>query len=565
MSRRVNVRFKIAVAVAAILAVLWACNILLSSQTQQRQAEGEMLEKAQILAMELDASWTFIEMNQDVINTDSDGEYNFKGIYCAVAGKSIAKLITLESDYTIRYTNLETRRQADAPDAFEFEALEAFSADKGLKEYYGLAEGDGERVFRYLAPLRMEESCLECHGEPAGELDRFGFAKEGRQVGDLGGAISITMPVDAYLGNIQHNITQQMILLAMTVVICAVFIMFVVNKLVSRPLTEVEAAASRIEGGDFRVSLKGIGSQDEIEDLARHFESMARKLGELTENLEQKVEMRTAQLEEANEMLVAQRKELERANELLREESACKSDFLAIMSHELRTPLTSILAYAEMWQGKLSGEDAAAKAVGEILENGQILLGMIDNVLISARIEAGSFETVMEPIDMVDLADTVEGTVDFLAKKRGIAILFDVSADVPLFMGDWDKLRRIFVNLVSNAIKFTKRGGRVKMEVSYDSCAGDVVVAVSDNGIGIKEEDLAKIFDRFTQAGSSVKKRQNGSGLGLFVVRDLVRVHGGAIEVKSEYQKGSVFTVKIPAHGVDGNSFNLAEGGSCCG
>lgn len=561
MSRRINIRFKIAVAVTAILAVLWACNILLSSQTQQRQAEGEMLEKAQILAMELDASWTFIEMNQDVINTDSDGEYNFKGIYCAVAGKSIAKLITFESDYTIRYTNLETRRQADAPDAFELEALEAFNADKDLKEYYGLVDGDGERVFRYLAPLRMEESCLECHGEPAGELDRFGFAKEGRQVGDLGGAISITMPVDTYLGNIQHNITQQMILLAATVVVCAAFIMLVVNKLVSRPLAKVEAAASRIEEGDFRVSLKGIGSQDEIEDLARHFESMAHKLGELTENLEQKVEMRTAQLEEANEMLVAQRKELERANELLREESACKSDFLAIMSHELRTPLTSILAYAEMWQGKLSGEDAAAKAVGEILENGQILLGMIDNVLISARIEAGSFETVMEPIDMVDLVDTVEGTVDFLAKKRGITALFDVSADVPLFMGDWDKLRRIFVNLVSNAIKFTKRGGQVKMEVSYDFRAGDIVVAVSDNGIGIKEEDLAKIFDRFTQVGSSVKKRQNGSGLGLFVVRDLVRVHGGTIEVKSEYQKGSVFTVKIPARGMDGNSCDLAERG----
>lgn len=561
MSRRINIRFKIAVAVTAILAVLWACNILLSSQTQQRQAEGEMLEKAQILAMELDASWTFIEMNQDVINTDSDGEYNFKGIYCAVAGKSIAKLITFESDYTIRYTNLETRRQADAPDAFELEALEAFNADKDLKEYYGLVDGDGERVFRYLAPLRMEESCLECHGEPAGELDRFGFAKEGRQVGDLGGAISITMPVDTYLGNIQHNITQQMILLAATVVVCAAFIMLVVNKLVSRPLAEVEAAASRIEEGDFRVSLKGIGSQDEIEDLARHFESMAHKLGELTENLEQKVEMRTAQLEEANEMLVAQRKELERANELLREESACKSDFLAIMSHELRTPLTSILAYAEMWQGKLSGEDAAAKAVGEILENGQILLGMIDNVLISARIEAGSFETVMEPIDMVDLVDTVEGTVDFLAKKRGITALFDVSADVPLFMGDWDKLRRIFVNLVSNAIKFTKRGGQVKMEVSYDFRAGDIVVAVSDNGIGIKEEDLAKIFDRFTQVGSSVKKRQNGSGLGLFVVRDLVRVHGGTIEVKSEYQKGSVFTVKIPARGMDGNPCDLAERG----
>ena len=192
---RYGIRFKIAVSIGVIMVALMAVDILWNLSLQNAQAENEAREKAEVLASEMRAAWDFVDMNQDVINRAEDGTFRTKHLVCVVAAKSISMLFTTETDYSIRFTNDTPRQAANAPDEFEQEALAAFNADPERKAFWRVVDaGDGTRVFRYTEPLYVTESCLECHGDPVGELDQYGYPKEGMQVGQVGGAMSITSP-----------------------------------------------------------------------------------------------------------------------------------------------------------------------------------------------------------------------------------------------------------------------------------------------------------------------------------------------------------------------------------
>ncbi|MDR1088251.1 MAG: DUF3365 domain-containing protein [Coriobacteriales bacterium] len=543
--KRASLRLKLTVLLIGAIVVMLGIFVSWNTVAQRSQAEREMLEKAQILSDEMDAVWKFFEVNQHQFEVDKDGN---EGLYCVIAAKAVSKFFTEDTNYIIHYTNLSTRRPADTPDAFEVDALQAMHANPQVSEYYRLElDAEQQQVFRYAKPLFITESCLECHGDPAGELDQFGFAKEGLQKGDIAGAISIVMPIDIYLNSISNNINQGMITIALVAVVLFAVITFGVSRLVLRPLREFEAAAESIEGGDLNVNLEGIGGRDEIHDLALRFNSMAKQLKNLYDDLESQVETRTGQLAFANRELEMQRQQLEDTNLLLLRTSEYKSDFLAIMSHELRTPLTSILAYTELWElPALPSAEEERAVIQEIQANGHLLLNMVDNILEMARMESGRVELICEPVDMVDLVHMTENTLHSLANRRNIELSCEVSTDVPLINADWEKLRRIIVNLASNAIKFTKKGGQVSIRVTYLEDRASIKLLVSDNGIGIREEDVPSIFERFTQSEQSSMKRYSGSGLGLAVVRELVEILHGSITVESEHKKGSRFAVIIP-------------------
>ena len=517
-----------------------------SAFSQQNQAEKEMLEKAQILAQEMDAVWTFFETNQHQFKTDENGNYE---LYCVIAAKSVSKFFTAETDYTIHYTNLTTRRASDAPDAFELEAMNAFEENKGLKEYYAMGENkEGEQVFRYTQPLFMGESCLECHGEPEGELDSFGYPKEGKHLGDIAGAVSITMPVELYMAGVRNSVTSDILVFGAALLISLTVIFSGVSRFVTRPIGKLEDMAERIEQGDLNVDAADIEGNDEIADLASRFNSMAAQLKRSRDNLESQVRERTEELALANAELKNQRAQLERANEVLRETNDYKSDFLAIMSHELRTPLTAILAFAEIWdKSNKDRDDGERESVEEIRENGQLLLNMVDNILEVGRSEAGKMQLLPEPIEMVDLVNAIEDRLSFLAQKRSIEFSTTVNPATPIIMADWDKLRRIIENLAVNAIKYTEPGGRVHIDVDDAGRRNGILIMVRDNGIGIKAESMSSIFEKYMQVDASSRRYREGSGLGLAVVNDLVQLHGGEITVESEHGAGSTFTVFIPA------------------
>lgn len=553
--KRMKLRSGIALLLVALLFVSLVLNASWSTYAQRAQAEREMLEKSQILARQMGATWDFVDINQERIDTDSDGSYNFKGIYCAIAGKGIGKLFSHGTDYVIRYVKVDPRQKSAAPDEFEQMAFDSF--DKGASEFYSITRYDDGDVFRYVMPLKITESCLACHGEPAGEIDVTGYPKEGAQIGEIGGAISIVMPIDLYLSSIQSNIVQQSAFFFILVSLFALAVYGALSRFVTRPLNQLATTVDTIEAGNLNVSLGETTGAMEVRKLASKFSSMALRLQELYEGLERQVETRTEQLAAANEELDRQRRQLEEANEQLAEtnlrlqdESQYKSDFLAIMSHELRTPLTSIIAFTEIWEKTNYDKDDGEKmAVREIKESGLSLLHMVDNILEVARMEAGKTEIHYEPIDLVDLMTCVKGVVDFLAEKKSIDLKCVIHRDVPIIEADWDKLRRVVENLVSNAVKFTDENGSVHVEVGYRPEDDLVVITVSDSGIGIREEDVSSIFDKFVQSDHSECRRYGGSGLGLSVVKDLVAAHGGEVEAESIYGHGSTFRVLLPSHG----------------
>ena len=516
-----------------------------SNEAEYSQAENEMLEKAQILSQEMDAMWAFFEVNQHNFVKDERGNYR---LYCVIAAKSVSSFFTNDTDYTIHYTNTTTRKPADAPDEFEQAALAALHENPQTTEYYQLTtSADGQKVFRYVRPLYITDSCLECHGEPAGELDPYGFPKEGQQVGDIAGAISITMPIDVYLQGTDQKIVRNAAFTALVVLAGFTVVMLGITFMVTRPLGRMKAKIESVKAGKFDVSFDDIGYHDEIAELASQFDSMTTSLQDLYADLESQVEARTLKLTEANEVLEQQQAKLEEANKLLEESNQFKSDFLAIMSHELRTPLTSIIAFTEVWeQNHAALDNVDLTAIREIQTNGQILLTMVNNILEMARAEAGKLTLVREPVDFVDLVGLVERTLQILAAQRNIELTATIERGVPIIYADWEKLRRILENLTSNALKYTQKGGRVHIHVEKAREHDAVLITVSDTGVGISQEDIDSVFEKFTQADKSSMRRYRGSGLGLAVVKQLVELHGGRIEIQSVRKRGTSVKVTIP-------------------
>ena len=239
-------------------------------------------------------------------------------------------------------------------------------------------------------------------------------------------------------------------------------------------------------------------------------------------------------------------KELKDANRELQEASEHKSVFLANMSHELRTPLNAIIGFSElMLDARESQFDAATQKrfLGQIHSSGKHLLGLINDILDLAKVEAGQMELRLQetPVEPV-IAQALE-LVEALAAQKHITIRSDASA-VGNVLADAGKLKQMLLNLLSNAIKFTGEGGSVT--ITARRLPGAIEVAVADTGIGISEADQAKIFQEFHQVDPGPGRRQQGTGLGLALTRRFALLHGGDVHVTSKVGEGSMFTLRLP-------------------
>ncbi|MCX7309857.1 MAG: HAMP domain-containing sensor histidine kinase, partial [Afipia sp.] len=248
---------------------------------------------------------------------------------------------------------------------------------------------------------------------------------------------------------------------------------------------------------------------------------------------------------------VTDRKQQEHAIDAARMEAeragASKSRFLATMSHELRTPLNAIIGFSEMivHEDELRIDAARRQEYAKLInESGQHLLSVVNGILDMSKMESGNFEILPELFSPRESLVSCCNLMVLKAREGGIDIVTRASADLPQITGDPRAFKQIVLNLVSNAIKFSERGGKVKVEASVEGPR--FVLRVIDTGVGIGAEDLKRVGDPFFQAGKTYQRRHEGTGLGLSIVKSLVAMHGGEMTFDSKIDEGTTVAVALP-------------------
>lgn len=339
-------------------------------------------------------------------------------------------------------------------------------------------------------------------------------------------------------------------------------LVLILNYIVTLPLQRILQAVNAIRHGDYATQLD-LTQQDEIGRLASGVVDMKIAIQErerkilasendfrvLNENLEQRVADRTVALEINNQHLQEVSLELEKTKDKAEAANRAKSVFLANMSHELRTPMNAVLGFSQLMQKDPSLTPMQRENLNIINNSGRHLLELINDILDMAKIEAGRI--VIEN-SCFDLGLLVRDTIEMMherAEVKGLELFFDQSSNFPRFVSmDESKLRQVLLNLISNAVKYTKKGSvRVILTAEHaeKSQKCTLIFRVEDTGIGISEQDLPLIFNSFVQVGC--ESDQKGTGLGLPITKEYVELMGGVLEASSEFGRGSIFTAKLPA------------------
>jgi signal transduction histidine kinase len=292
----------------------------------------------------------------------------------------------------------------------------------------------------------------------------------------------------------------------------------------------------------------------ETENEKRSF--FLRKIIEDLEESQQVVQHKTEEIEKTLMHLQELQLITENAKKMAEDASRTKSSFLANMSHELRTPLNAVIGYSEILaeDARDNGQEAVVRDLGKIQGAGKHLLNLINNVLDLSKIESGKMELHLETINIPQLIQEITDIIQPVCEKNNNQLMVHCADNIQLMWGDLTKIRQNLFNLLSNASKFTNNGKlslKVTEEITTEPTNHEkqkvmVCFQVSDTGIGLKPEQIARLFQPFSQADSSTTRKYGGTGLGLAITREFTNMMDGTITVESEYGHGSIFTLRIP-------------------
>ena len=412
-------------------------------------------------------------------------------------------------------------RENQPEDIYEYRLLADFQSNRELKEVNRLP------TQFYYGAIRANTFCRGCHPRPE---EKELYPKLDDQ--DLMAVVKISIPTSAIESGV-HRIWAWLLSMA---IIAALLIMsgsyLIVRYIIVKPVKHLKEVSDAIAAGELNVRSE-IQTGDEFEDLSHAFNRMLRNLVSMQDRLRK-----------VNGDLDLKVDELAQANMALYESNRLKSDFLATMSHELRTPLNSILGFSEVLLSSNQLNDKQQRWVSNIQTSGDQLLNLINDILDLAKIEAGKMQVRVEEFSIHDVYEGLLNMFRPLAERKNIDLRSQVAADIRLLRQDPGKLQQILSNLLSNAIKFTPEGGRVLLKAEMDGL--DVILTVTDTGVGIAPEEQELVFEKFRQSGNPLTREHAGTGLGLSIVRELAKLLGGEVTLQSELGRGSTFTVRLP-------------------
>ena len=367
--------------------------------------------------------------------------------------------------------------------------------------------------------------------------------------------------VNAAISRRESDLNTLMTLMAAFFSLTFILAVTLLSRSINIPIRSVTSIMTRLADGDLTVNIPDESRSDEIGDMYRALRVFKmgaiirrrtqEELRKAHDGLEQRVEERTRALSDEIQERRRAEQELMRAREEAEGANRAKSLFLANMSHELRTPLNAIIGYSEMLQEDAveAGNTRLSEDLDKVHSAGRHLLGIINEILDLSKIEAGRVDIHVETFVVQDVLNNVVDTVQPLIATNTNALVVDVAKDIGTMDSDITRLRQILYNFLSNAAKFTKNG-TITLAARRESTPTTecMIFSITDTGIGMNAEQLAHVFEPFTQADASTTRKYGGTGLGLTVNREFARLLGGEVNVESTPGVGTTFIVRLPAH-----------------
>ena len=427
----------------------------------------------------------------------------------------------------VRFTD-KTDEDLTAFTAQQADIIKSLKQDSAIDHDLSTGKVDGILLGQYIKIIWASERCISCHS-----AEGIGAFSLNEPIGavlvryrDIGGEIGKIRLVNR-LGTIIAG------LLGGTAAIVAFY--WITQRVILRPIRQLRAIANNVAEGNLTIR-STIDTGDEYERLADAFNHMLDNLQAAQDNLR-----------EANRQLDHKIVELSERNIELFKANKVKSEFLANMSHEFRTPLNAILGFAQVLRENSSilKKEKGQRYAENIITSGNRLLNMINDLLQLAKTQAGKMELRIEQASLSKMCETLVSSFAILSKGKRIKIKASIAPDIPVLCTDIGKVQQILYNLLTNAVKFIDKRGRVDITaVMLDDKM--LRISVADTGCGIAPKDQEKIFKKFRQVDGSITRQSSGTGLGLAISRDLATMIAGEIGLESDIGKGATFWLDIP-------------------
>ena len=475
------------------------------------------------------------ELSDDASSLNDNPSYKSRIIWGLSADDRLSKPDEFEQKKLTEFLRAASRQEMAPREVVAAAPIRPMSFADGTPTFEGRRK-PGSLEYQYVEAVLYKPSCLyKCHNQYRKDAsDKLTMPK----AYDLATVVSVSLPMEQTNKDIHRNRAILISTALVTAILAMVASYVIVRYVIVKPVKHLRDVSDAIAAGKLNIRSQ-IHTGDEFEELSHAFNRMLHNLVAMQQ-----------ELRDVNGDLDKKVDELAQANLALYELYKIKSDFLATMSHELRTPLNSIIGFSEVLTSNDQLNDRQRRYASNILTSGKMLLVMINDILDLAKIESGKMEIHVEDFSVRDVCESLSNLMRPMAEKKGLDLNCDLDDAIPLLRQDPGKLRQIVYNLLSNSIKFTPEGGCVTLSARADG--KQVVIAVTDTGIGIAEEDRERIFEKFRQAGATraaegvLVREHEGTGLGLSIVRELTRLLGGDVTLESDLGKGSTFTVRLP-------------------